>query len=313
MIVSASRRTDIPAFYSPWFVNRLRKGFVYVRNPFNNKQISCVSLSPSHIECIVFWTKNPSNIISYLKEIQSLGYDYYFQFTLTGYGKKIEKKVPDKKYLIDVFKELSDMIGREKIIWRYDPIFLSDDMSDKYHIENFVSIAGELTGYTEKCIFSFLDMYKKCERNMKSVPVKVITKQKQFDLAKKLKNIAQDHFLQLDTCSEKIELDHFGIHHGKCIDDTLISKIIGQGLSMKKDPAQRNACGCVSSIDIGAYNTCAHNCLYCYANDSDDAVEKNVRGHDVNSPLLTGQPDGNEKIMERKITSFLDRQLTLFE
>ena len=313
MIISASRRTDIPAFYSKWFMNRLRDGFVYVRNPFNTKQISHVNLSPKQIDCIVFWTKNPFEIIRHLREIENLGYNFYFQFTLTGYGKFLERKVPDKKYLIRIFKELSELIGRKKIIWRYDPIFFSDEISSEYHLENFLSIADELKGYTEKCIFSFLDMYKKCERNLKTVPLKVMTKEKQFDLAKKLNDIALDHFFKLETCSETIELEHIGINHGKCIDDKLISEIVGQDLSIKKDSTQRNECGCVSSIDIGAYNTCEHNCLYCYANYNYNIVEKNVKEHDFNSPLLIGQPDGCEKITERKITSFLDKQLSLFE
>jgi hypothetical protein len=312
MIISASRRTDIPAFYSDWFMNRLREGFVYVRNPFNTKQISRVNLSPKHIECIVFWTKNPSNLIKYLKEIDNLGYNYYFQFTLTGYGKLIEKKVPDKKHSLRIFKDLSDLVGRQKIIWRYDPIMLTDDMSIEYHVNNFLSIADELKEYTEKCVFSYIDMYKKCERNMKSIQLKAISKEKQLNLAKKISDIARDSFLQLETCSEVIELEHIGIQHGKCIDDQLISKIVGQDLSIKKDPSQRLECGCVSSIDIGAYNTCEHNCLYCYANYSYNSVDKNIKEHDLNSPLLTGKPDGSEKITERKITSFIDKQLSLF-
>lgn len=313
MIISASRRTDIPAFYSEWFLNRLRDGLVYVRNPYNSKQISQINLSPEHIECIIFWTKNPTNIIEKLKEIESLGYNYYFQFTLTGYGKLIEKNVADEKYLIRIFKELSDKIGEHKIIWRYDPIILSNDITNNYHLESFLSIAEELKGYTQKCVFSFLDMYKKCEKNMKTIPLKMASEEEQLELARRLNCIARNNLLMLETCSERIDLEQIGIPHGRCVDDKLISKIIGRNLTVKKDPTQRNECGCVSSIDVGTYNTCKHNCLYCYANYNFNSVEKNIKNHDVNSPLLIGHPDLNDNIAERKINSFVDKQLNLFE
>lgn len=312
MIISASRRTDIPAFYSKWFMKRLHEGFVCVRNPFNKKQISRINLHPEHIECIVFWTKDPTKFVKYLNEIKSLGFNFYFQFTLTGYGNKIEKNVPEKKKLVRIFKEMSDLIGKEKIIWRYDPILMSDDITNGYHLNAFASIANELKDYTNKCIISFLDMYKKCERNMKTVPLKEITKEQQLKLAKSIKSIARECDLKLETCSEKIDLKHIGIPHGKCIDDKLISKITGHDLSIKKDPTQRNECGCVSSLDIGAYNTCKHNCLYCYANYSYETVTKKVKDHDDNSALLTGNLDGSEKITERKMVSFIEKQLGLF-
>ena len=303
MIISASRRTDIPAFYSKWFIKRLHEGFVYVRNPFNKKQISRINLSPDHIECIVFWKKDPTGFVQYLEEIKSLGFNFYFQFTLTGYDNKIEKNVPEKKKLIRTFKELSSLLGKEKIIWRYDPILISDDITNAWHLNSYNFIANELKGFTDKCIISFLDMYKKCKRNMKGIPLKQITIKKQLELAKGIKNIAQKFDIKLETCSEAIELKHIGIPHGKCIDDKLISKITGHDLSIEKDPTQRNECGCVSSIDIGAYNTCKHNCLYCYANYSYETVTKNVKSHYDNSPLLTGNLDGSEKITERKMIS----------
>jgi len=312
MIVSASRRTDIPAFYSDWFINRLREGFVYVRNPFNIKQISRINLSPTHVELIVFWTKNPSPLIHFLDEIKSRGFNFYFQFTLTGYDKNIEKNLPEKLEVLHTFKELSTLIGKEKIIWRYDPIIISNEITKDYHIDKYSHIASQLNGFTDKCIISFLDMYKKCERNMKSISLKEITVDQQVELASCIKSIAQKNNIKLETCSETIELGNIGIHHGKCIDDVLISRILGHEVSIKKDQTQRNECGCVSSVDIGAYNTCRHNCLYCYANYSNDTVAKNVKHHNVNSPLLTGKIDGSEKITERKMSTPMEKQLSLF-
>lgn len=169
MILSASRRTDIPAFYADWFLNRLREGYVLVRNPMNYHQVSKVRLAPENVDCIVFWTKNPSHFIEKLPEIDNLGYRYYFQFTLNPYGKSIEENLPDKNALVETFKRLSDQCGPEKVIWRYDPIFVGDDYPVDYHAEQFARLANRLEGYTEKCIFSFLDPYAKIQKNNQAV------------------------------------------------------------------------------------------------------------------------------------------------
>lgn len=312
MIISASRRTDIPAFYVDWFMNRLRDGYVYIRNPFNFNYISKVPLSPDLIECIVFWTKNPEKIIKKLPEIDSLGYKYYFQFTLTSYNNNIEINVPEKNKLLKIFKLLSKAIGKSKVIWRYDPILLTNIIDEDYHIKWFKYIANELKGYTNKCIISFLDMYKKCERNMKSLTLVPFTKKQQIELSSKLFEIALENGFKLETCAEGIELTQIGIRHGKCIDDVLISKIIGEEIKIEKDPSQRNECGCAMSIDVGAYNTCKHNCIYCYANYSYNAVKKNINLHDINSPLIISNIKGTEKIIERKMATYVKKQRSIY-
>jgi hypothetical protein len=313
MIISASRRTDIPAFYSDWFMNRLREGFVYVRNAFNQSQISEITLRPDLIECIVFWTKNPNNIFKKLKEIDSLGYQYYFQFTLTAYGREIEKNLPDKDTIIHFFKKLSDTIGPEKVIWRYDPIVITEDITDKSHIDWFDRLSGELRGYTSKCITSFIDMYKKCERNMASLHVVNMDNAEKLSLLKHLKEIAHVHGMKLETCAEEMEASETGILPAKCIDDTLVARLIGEDIRVKKDPSQRKRCGCVQSIDIGAYNTCRHHCLYCYANHNFHTVERNKDRHEVHSPLLIGNVNGTEVISQRDIKPYRKGQLNLLQ
>ena len=171
MILSASRRTDIPAFYADWFLNRLREGYVLVRNPMNYHQVSKVRLAPENVDCIVFWTKNPSHFIEKLPEIDNLGYRYYFQFTLNPYDRSIEENLPDKNVLVETFLRLSDQCGPEKVIWRYDPIFVGDDYPVDYHAEQFARLANRLEGYTEKCIFSFLDPYAKIQKTIKQLGV----------------------------------------------------------------------------------------------------------------------------------------------
>jgi DNA repair photolyase len=312
MIISASRRTDIPAFYSDWFVNRLNKGFLYVKNPFNANQISNIKLSPEIIECIVFWTKNPKKMLNKLKAIDDFGYKYYFQFTVTSYDESIEKNVPRKKEIINTFKKLSDKIGPDKVIWRYDPIFITDKFNIEYHIKWYEYLAKNLNGYTDRCIISFIDMYKKCERNLKEINVEQADISQKRLLAKEFSNTAHSFNLNIETCAEETEFKEEGINPGKCIDDILISKIINSPLSINKDKTQRQECGCVQSVDIGSYNTCRHGCKYCYANYSRKSVENNCSVHDKYSPLITGNLTGKETIIERKIINNFLKQQTLF-
>ena len=313
MIISASRRTDIPAFYAEWFINRLKDGYVLVRNPFNANQVSKVCLSPDVIDCIVFWTKNPSPLIKKLHEIDKLGYKYYFQFTVTSYDQSIEKKVPAKKTIIKAFQELSDKIGSEKVIWRYDPILLTSAYNVEYHEKGFSYIAENLSGYTRKCVISFIDMYKKCERNLKDIKIETINDDIKKQVAKSLSKTAQGFGISMESCAEILLLSSYGVNSGKCIDDQLISEIIGDRIVIKKDKTQRHECGCVTSVDIGSYNTCRHGCKYCYANFSKKMVKYNCKNHDIRSPLLTGNLNGDEKIKERKVESFRHRQRSLFE
>lgn len=308
MILSVSRRTDIPAFYSGWFFNRIKEGFVLVKNPFNAKQISRINLNPKVIDCIVFWTKNPRKMLKKLDEIKE--YNYYFQFTLNSYDKTLEKNVPAKRYLIDTFIKLSTKIGNDKIIWRYDPIILTDKFTREYHYKWFEYLAKRLSPYTKKCVISFLDLYRKTERNLSKINILPIKENDMLELAERFSKIAFKYDLTLETCSENIDLSQFNIAHGKCIDDKLISRIVGQKLSIDKDPNQREVCGCVKSVDIGAYNTCNHNCLYCYANFNRNVVEKNLLKHDKKSPLLFGKLDGDEKIVDRKMKSYRKVQIS---
>lgn len=312
MILSVSRRTDIPAFYSEWFVKRLRAGFLYVRNPFNANQVSNITLSPDVIECLVFWSKNPQQIIRKLHEIDELGYKYYFQFTVTSYDSSIEHNVPKKEQIINTFKDLSDNIGPDKVIWRYDPIILTDKFNFEYHAKWYEFLTKQLCNHTKKCVISFIDMYKKCERNLIDVHVKPINVSIKKTLSRSLSEIASSYNLSMESCAENDDLSENGIIAGKCIDDNLISKIISRKLSLDKDKTQRRECGCVASVDIGSYNTCSHGCKYCYANFSKKSVMNNCLAHDINSPLLTGMLTGNEKITERKMVSFSEKQQLLF-
>jgi len=284
MIISASRRTDIPAFFAEWFMNRIREGFVCLRNPFNPLQISKISLAPANVDCLVFWTKNPANILPYLDELS--GYNFYFQFTLTPYDNQLEPGLPPKPLLIELFKELSRKLDANRVIWRYDPIILSREMSVSFHLTAFAAMAAELRGSTRRCVISFLDMYKKCEKNLRGMGIFPFTEDTMCEIAAGFAAIAAKNNMEIVTCAEEIDLSNLGIAHGKCIDDKLISEISGRHVSNLKDKTQRPLCGCVTSVDIGAYNTCLHGCLYCYANSNLKLVRKNLAQHDPLSPFL---------------------------
>lgn len=303
MILSVSRRTDIPAFYSDWFFNRLKEGFVFVRNPMNIHQVSRVTLSPDVIDCIVFWSKNPKPMLARLDELKD--YMYYFQFTINPYDRGLELGVPKKEGIIGTFKELSEKIGRKRVIWRYDPILLTENMGVDYHVRYFEEIAKRLEGYTDTCVISFVDLYQKTQRNLKDTAAREPSQNEMVEIAGRLCSIAKKYGITIQTCAEDIALESVGIKHGKCIDSALIEDLLDVKLVVDKDPNQRKECGCVQSIDIGEYNTCAHGCKYCYANFKDGVVAANRAAHDVNSPLLIGNLGPADKVTERKLFSFI--------
>ena len=309
MIISASRRTDIPAFYPEWFINRIHEGYALVQNPMNPKQISRIPLNSEVVDAIVFWTKNPYNIIKYLDELEE--YNYYFLFTITCFDQSIEPGVPDKNIVVDTFRKLSDLIGSEKVIWRYDPIFFTDRFDYNYHIEFFKNTARKLRGKTRKCIISFLDLYRKCENNMREIDFRQLTVDEVHKFSAAIARIACDNNIILETCAENYNLQDYGIKPAKCIDNELISRIAGKKLQVKKDRNQRDLCNCVKSVDIGTYNTCIHNCLYCYANLNKQLAMGNFKRHDPNSPLLSGQIPPNANITERRVKSLFVNQPNL--
>jgi len=264
MIISASRRTDIPAYYSDWMLNKIKERCVCVKNPMNVHQVRNVNLDPEVVDCIVFWSKNPKPMLDKLQYFNN--YAYYFQFTLNPYDNDIETKLPPKEDIIETFKKLSDAIEPQKVIWRYDPILLNARYTIEYHVDNFHKLACQLKGFTEKIIFSFIDFYKKISKNIKSNCIKEITYEEKIFIAENFSKAAKGNNLLIDTCAEDIELSQYDIGHARCIDGRLIAKITGNNLSVEKDRNQRNDCGCVKSVDIGEYNSCPNGCIYCYAN-----------------------------------------------
>lgn len=311
MILSASRRTDIPAFYSEWLMNRLREGYVLVPNPRNPHRFSRVRLNPQTVDCIVFWTKDPAPILPKLSEISAMGYPFYFQFTLTPYGRELEPNLPPKRDLVRTFQKLGEMLGPERVVWRYDPVVFTDRTDIGYHLRCFEKMAALLEGCTRRCIFSFLDLYPGVRRALTGIPVREIQEADMRLIAAGFSKIAQKRRLRLFTCCEPVDLSRYGIAHASCIDASMIEDILGCPVRSRKDAGQRPGCGCMESVDIGAYDCCPHGCRYCYAVSSPNAARKNAASHDPESPLLFGTLPEDAVVTERETASVKDGQMRL--
>lgn len=291
MIISASRRTDIPALYTPWFMNRVREGCVRLPHPFFPQQIRVISLRPRDVDLFVFWSKNPAPLLPFLPVLEQQGYPYYVHFTLTGYPSNYEPAIPPLARRLETFRSLSRLCGPGRVIWRYDPIILTKDFDPEYHIQRFMEIAKALRNCTRRIYISFFDFYKNAVKRMKSLPgmdpLDIRKRPELLDhLLSKMSAIAGKYELRVYSCAETLDLSKYNILRGKCIDDLLIEQEFGLCFSHAKDPGQRKACRCIKSTDIGSYNTCVHDCMYCYAVHNQETAHGNYAAHDPCSPCL---------------------------
>jgi hypothetical protein len=299
MIISASRRTDIPAFYAQWFIKRIRAGYCTVPNPFNSRQISRISLLPEDVDVIVFWTRNPRPLLPYLDELGQRGFRYYFQYTLLGYPAQIDPHSPPRAAVISTFRELAARIGPQRIIWRYDPIMFSKVTGVQYHAENYAHLAAALKGATHRSVVSLMDIYAKTRRRIAQLNQDGLAiseyqgapSQPFDDLMNAFAQAAHQNELSIHSCAEELDLTVYGIQPGKCIDDQYIEATFGLQVDHRKDPGQRKACGCVVSKDIGIYDSCLFGCPYCYATGSFERARQNHAQHDPASPSLLGWYD----------------------
>lgn len=295
MIISASRRTDIPALYSEWFMNRVRAGWCAVPNPMNMKQVSHVSLAPRDVDAIVFWSKNPAPMIPYLGELQAMGFRYYFQFTLNDYPKELEPNIPSLDSRIETFLKLSRQIDPLRVVWRYDPIIISNVTPFEFHREKFSRIAEELRGATHRVMVSIVDFYQKTDRRLSQLESDGFSFDREAEFSKEMVGLLKDFAsvtrkqgMDIYTCAEARDYSEVGIPPGRCIDESLLHRIWALDLRYKKDPAQREACLCMVSKDIGINDTCTHGCPYCYSTRNYALAERRHKEHDPTSPAIWG-------------------------
>jgi len=265
MIISASRRSDIPAFHSKWLMECIRKGEVLVPNPFNPGSQRQVSLKPADVDCLVFWTRNPSPMLPFLPELKDRGFPVFFMVTINGYGKKLEPGVLPVERQIAAFQDTTQRVPSGTIVWRYDPVILTSEYTPAYHLQQFERICSSLRGLTNRCITSFVHPYRKCLKKLKEVGYEPLVQENQISLLREMNRIASAYGITLQTCAADPSLQASGVLPGSCIDIQRIEEIITRPLVRSKDKNQRPECLCQQSIDIGAYGTCKAGCIYCYA------------------------------------------------
>lgn len=307
MILFASGRCDICAYYSEWLIQRVREGFVDVRNPFNEHQISRIYINASQVDCIVFCTKNPKPIFPYLEELKQ--FPLLFHVTLTPYHQDIEKNVVHKKQIIQNIIDLSKQLGSDHVIVRYDPILFTSRYSLNYHACAFEKMCQALEGYVTKFIISFVDMYKNTRMNAQKMGLIPIDENMMRQCASYLAPIAQKYHIQVQTCAEAIDLSEYGIKQGACFDAQELEKIIKHPLN--KRMGVRKQCQCIESVDIGDYNCCNHGCLYCYANYDETKINQRMKKHLPTSSVLLGKIEQEDVIHIRKEKKI--RQLQLID
>lgn len=293
MILNVSGRTDIVAFYTKWFMNRYREGFVDVRNPFNFQLVSRINFE--NVDAILFCTKNPIPILEYLKEIDK---PMLFHVTITPYKTDVEPNVPSKTKIIEAVKKLSNIIGIENLYIRYDPIFLSDKYNIEYHKKAFERMCLLLNGYVKQIIVSFVDDYKNVRKNKYILNYKELTENDYCEIGKSFSSSAKKYGMTVQTCFEDRNLNEYGFKIGECLSHELAFKLTGK--TYKSWTARKEKkCNCVKLVDIGVYNSCKHFCKYCYANYDEREVNNNFSNHNPNSSLLIGELKSNDIIKER--------------
>lgn len=294
MILFSSGRTDIPAFYSNWFINRVEAGFVDVRNPFNQKLVSRIYFSD--VDLIMFCSKNPLPMIN---KLDILKVPVLFHVTITPYGKDVEPNIPDKRLIIEGVKKLSLVLGIDNVVVRYDPIFLSDKYNVDYHIKAFDKLCKNLNGYVNKIIVSFMDEYKNVRSNKNILKYRAFTREDYKKIGEAFSKSAMDNGMSVQTCFEDEDLIQYGFVKGECLSHELAYILTGKKFK-SSNVRKEKKCECVQMVDIGDYNSCMHMCKYCYANYDEKAVSNNIERHDDNSSLLIGSIQRDDVIKVRK-------------
>jgi DNA repair photolyase len=309
-IISASRRTDIPAFFADWFMNRIREGHFYRINPFNAKQVKGFSLAPEDVDVIVFWSKNPRPLVKHLDELDRRGHRYYFQFTLNPYGPVFEPHLPGLAERLATFRELAVRIGAHRVVWRYDPVILSSETPVAWHLERLSAMAAELSGTTERLVFSFLDFYGKVNRRISELErsrgirfydlAAAEHREEMLSFAAGLKRIGENNGMEVLSCAEQEDFREAGIGHGSCIDGNLIRGLFGCDRVFARDKNQRKECLCARSVDMGMYNTCSIQCVYCYANLREKRMKANLAKHNPRSASIINDYAGPVEIIRER-------------
>lgn len=293
MIVSASRRADIPAHYAQWFVNRAAAGWCAVPNPFNARQVSRISLAPQDVDAVVFWTRDPRPMTAHLPWLDGIGLRSVFQFTLVEYPPALHPGMPALAGRLDAFRRLADGIGPERVLWRYDPVVLSSRFDPDYHRKNVEMLSKALEGYTKRMTVSLVEPYRKIRKRLDQAGVDLLAPAESHlaGMFTDMAAMARSRGMEPQSCADEAGLHHFGFSPGACVDGELLERLFGVTPGKNKDPHQRQACLCAPSKDIGMYDACPAGCAYCYATQNFERARRNFAAHDpLSESLLGGAP-----------------------
>lgn len=314
MIINTGGRTDTVQYYTQWLLNRFSEGYALSRNPLFSNKVTRYELTEDTVDCVVFCSKNYKPILPRLHEITDR-FNTYFHYTITAYGKEIEPGVPDIEESMETLIKLSEIASKQRIAWRYDPVLLTKEYTIKRHLETFERMAKVLSPYIDRCIFSFVEMYKKLESNMPEIIP--LSEQDMDALAQGLGAIAKQNGIYLQTCGTNGDFSRYHIHSSGCMTLDILGKANGVQFKDLKHKGTRAGCHCIESRDIGAYDTCMNGCKYCYANKNPQKAFENYKYHDPNSPLLLGELKETDVVSQGTQKSFLvknirtDRQTAL--
>ena len=311
MIINTGSRTDTVQYYSEWLLKRFQEGFVYSRNPLFPNKVTRYELNPEVVDCVVFCSKNYEPILERLPEITNK-FNTYFYYTITAYEKDVEPNVPDIGDSIETLIKLSKLVGAKKIAWRYDPVLLTEKYSKKRHYETFDYMAQKLSPYIDRCIFSFVEMYKKLKTNMPEIIV--LTENDKDEIAKNIGLIAEKHNILLQTCATLENYDKYNILQSGCMTAEILGKANDITFRKINHSGNRKGCRCMESRNIGDYDTCPNGCKYCYANQNPEIAKKNFEKHNIESPLILGGLNPTDEITQSTQKSFLvkHKQLALY-
>ena len=312
MILNTGSRTDTVQYYTKWLLKRFEEGFVYSRNPLFPDKVTRYELNPETLDCVVFCSKNYEPILPYIKQITDK-FNTYFHYTITAYGKDVEPNVPYIDKSIETLIKLSDIVGRQKIGWRYDPILLTEKYTKNVHYETFDYMAAKLSPYVDRCIFSFVEMYKKLQTNMPEIIQ--LTENDKNDIAKNIGDIAKKYKLTLQTCATQANYEEYGICQSGCMTAEILGKANNVTFKKLSHRGNRAGCGCIESRNIGDYDTCPNGCKYCYANKNPELALENFKKHNPDSPLILGDLKETDEITQSNQKSFIVKceQKKLFE
>ena len=307
MIINTGQRTDIPAFYTPWFVARLKAGFVLVRSPYDPTLVTRYRLTPDVVDLIGFCTKNPAPMLDHMDLLEPFG--QYWHVAITPYGRDIEPHVPGKRQVLDSFRRLSDRVGAHRVAWRYDPILLSEAWPVERHIKAFEYMAEALRGYTHTAVISFIDLYETTKRHLPGV--RPVSPADRLRLGRAMIGIGGRCGMTIRPCAEGTDLAPYGADCGGCMTLGLYERALGQRLKVPAFQPARKECACYLGGDIGAYRTCGHMCRYCYANGDPETVRANMARHDPASPLLIGHLGPDDRVRDAQQVSWIDPQISM--